>query len=60
MELFGLISLIILQMLEDIMREQVKKSGNKPMVKLMVLFVLQVLEGQFQVLAMLLKKRTKI
>ena len=42
------------------MKAQVKKSGNKPMVKLMVLFVLQVLEAQFQVLAMLLKKRTKI
>ena len=32
-KLFGLINLIILQMQKVIMREQVKKSGNRQMVK---------------------------
>ena len=60
MELSGLINLIIQLMLKDTTKVLVKKFGNKPMVKLMGLFVHQEQVEQFPELVMLLKKRIMI
>jgi len=50
--LFGLISLIIQQIIKGITKQLEKKFGNKPKEKLMALFVLLEQEELLRVLAM--------